>query len=79
MNFDCYAVIDTDHENQHTGFDLYEDRNDAQNAFDQIIDDIQDAYDASKEQTLPHQHKIIIFVSNGQPARVIELVPSYIN
>ena len=44
MNFDCYAVIDTDYENQHTGFDLYEDRNDAQDAFNQIIDDIQDAF-----------------------------------
>ena len=79
MNFDCYAVIDTDYENQHTGFDLYEDLDDAQDAFDQIIDDIQDAYDASKEQTLPNQHKIVTFVSNEKPARVVELVPSYIN
>ena len=79
MNFDCYAVIDTDYENQHTGFDLYEDRNDAQDAFDQIVDGIQAAYAASKEQTLPNQHKIVTFVSNGQAARVIELVPSCIN
>lgn len=79
MNFDCYAIIDIDYKNQHTGFDLYEDRNDAQDEFDQIVDDIQDAYDASKEQTLPHQHKIITFVSNEQPTRVIEFVPSYIN
>lgn len=79
MNFDCYAIIDINYENQHTGFDLYEDRNDAQDAFDQIINDIQDAYGTSNEQTLPNQHKIVTFVSNGQAARVIELVPSYIN
>lgn len=79
MNFDCYAVIDTDYENKHTGFDLYEDIEDAQDAFDQIIDDIQDAYNASKEQTLSNQHKIVTFISNEKLARVIELVPSYIN
>lgn len=79
MSFDCYAVIDTDYENQHTGFDLYEDLDDAQDKLNQIVEDIQDAYDASKEQTPPNQHKIVTFVSNGQLARVIELVPSYIN
>ena len=79
MNFDCYAVIDTDYENQHTEFDLYEDLDDAQDVFAQIVDGIQDAYDASKEQTLLNQHKIVTFVSNEQAARIIELVPSYIN
>lgn len=79
MSFDCYAVIDIDYENQHTGFDLYEDVDDAQDAFDQIIDDIQDAYDSHQEQPLPNQHKIVTFIFNKQPARVVELVSSYIN